>query len=101
MASRPASIADVPARSVPVKSSVRAAGGRSSTAAIVAAACFSAQGEVVVAKYTASAGGPSTPSPSAAFTASVRLSSSWLATAFSPPAAVAPHSRAITSRGSR
>src|SRR5206468_1916910 len=59
------------------------------------------RGAGVVAKKTASGRGSSLPSASVAFTASVRLSSSWLATAFSPPADVPPHSLAISSRGSR
>jgi hypothetical protein len=41
MASSAASIAEVPARSVSVKSSVRVVPGRSSTVAMVAAPCFS------------------------------------------------------------
>ena len=62
---------------------VRAVAGRSSTAAIVAAPCFSLHGDEVVAKTTASAL-PASSMASDAFTASVRLSSSWFATAFSP-----------------
>src|SRR5205814_697760 len=46
-------------------------------------------------------GPPCSSRASAALTASVRLSSSWLATAFSPPADRRPHSLAISSRGRR
>src|SRR5262249_56188023 len=53
-ASTAASTADVPARRVEVTSSVRAVAGRSRTAAIVAAPCFSAYGDDVVAKSTPS-----------------------------------------------
>jgi hypothetical protein len=83
-----------------VTSIVLAVGGRSRTAAIVAAPCFSAQGDEVVAKTTASAR-PASPMASDAFTASVRLSSSWFATAFSPWPVMPPHSAAITCRGRR
>ena len=75
----------------------------SRTAAIVAALCFSRYGDVVEAKNTRieAAPAPCRQSVAAALTASVRLSSSWLATAFSPPADAVPHSFAITSRGKR
>ena len=57
---------------------------------------------VVVAKKTASGARPSAGERRAPrSTASVRLSSSWLATAFSPGPGTPPHSRAISSRGRR
>jgi hypothetical protein len=59
-----------------VKSNVRADGGNPSTAASVAAPCFSAYGELVVAKYTAPAFAAPAPSSNPAATASVKLSSS-------------------------
>ena len=95
-------MAMVAALSESVKSTVRVSLGRSTAAAIMAAACFSLYGEVVLAKNKPSRCCPSPfIQPRVAATAIVRLSSSCLATALSPPVLFVPHAREISSLLSR
>jgi hypothetical protein len=102
MASSAERKAVVAARSDPVMSAVSAF-GRSSTAAMVAAPCFSAYGEVVVAKKTASTSERSRPArqAKAASTPMVSESSSPAETARSPGKDGVSQARPIVLRSRR